>query len=262
MAKKMAIKKATKEKKTKPKLVVPEFVAPTITVVFVLSLCVVGWIIFAKSPSFWPVKQITTIGKLEHVSQQQLLEILEIEISRGMLTIDLQNIRQKTLQLPWVKSVDVRKDWPDTLTFFLEEFQPIALINEHYLTERGSLIERGTYVYNQPILTLAIENKNFDKEIDLVALVKSIGDLQKKLEDHQLIIEKMTISESNSWLISIENKFVIKAGRRHQVKRIESFLDVYPDLQSKNKLESIDLRYSNGLAVKLLEEPVIPVQNG
>jgi len=258
----MAIKKAVKEKKAKPKLAMPEFVAPTITVAAVLSLCIAGWMMLARAPSFWPVKQIATIGKLEHVTQQQLIDILAIENSTGMLTVDLQNIRQKTLQLPWVKSVDVRKDWPDTLTFFLEEYQPIALINKHYLTEQGSLIEKGSYVYNQPILTLAIENKKIIREIDLVALVENIGDLQERLNGHQLKIERMTISESNSWLISIENKFVIKAGRRHQMKRIENFLDVYAEIQNKNKLESIDLRYSNGLAVKLFEEPATPVQNG
>lgn len=262
MAKKMAIKTKVKEKKKRASLVMPKFILSIVKALAVISLFIGGWFFISLVPNVWPIEKIAIIGEVEHVDQSQLVEILSAENAMGMLTIDLQNIRQKTLQMPWVKSVQIRKDWPDTLSFMFEEYQPIALINDSYLTEKGTLIKKDAYVYNQPVLKLVIDKMQIKEQGDLALLVKSIAEVRDSLASHQLIFEKMEISESNSWLITIDNKFVIKAGRKQQLQRIEKFLQVYAAIENKNKLESVDLRYSNGLAVKLLEESSKPMKNG
>jgi len=259
MVKKMAVKKILHEQKNGSRLVVPKLIRPLIITMSVLSFLVAGWLLIAKMPDVWRIKKIAIVGDVEHVTQKQLADILTNGNGLGMLTIDLDHLRQKVMQLPWVKNVQIRKTWPDTLSFTFEEYQPIALINESYLMANGNLIERGSYLHRGTILNLKIDKSQITEKQALVLLVKKMQMIQEKLDRHQLVIENMQISESNSWSIKIENKFVIKIGRKQQLQRIEKFLQVYAAIEDKNKLESIDLRYSNGLAVKLSQKPA---QNG
>ena len=80
--------------------------------------------------------------------------------------------------------------------------------------------------------------------------------MQTQLAGHKLNVQILTISENSNWTIDIENKFTIKIGRKQQVERIERFLQVYAAIENKTKIESVDLRYSNGLAVKLVDPKI------
>jgi len=258
----MAVKTSSKEQKETTNFVLPRATMSLMKMILILSVFVGLSFFLLRMPNLWPIEKIAVIGDVKHVTQKQLASILSSEGNAGMLTVDLSDLRHKISQMPWVKNVQIRKSWPDTLSFIFEEYEPIAIVNNSYLTETGNLVEQSGYQHKEHILTLVINESKIGKPLDLLLLVKRMQKIQKSLTSHQLAIENMEISESNSWLIRIENKFLIKIGRKKQLERIENFLQVYAAIENKNKLESIDLRYSNGLAVKLSNEPLESKQNG
>ncbi len=266
MAKKMAVKTNPGKPTTKIEIGIPEFVKPMLKLTLVLSLVAGVGLLITKIPGvwsgIWPIEKIAIVGEREHLDQTQLAKILLAKEFSGMLSIDLQQLRSKVIQLPWVKDVQIRKVWPDTLRFTVEEYHAIALVNQSYLTDGGQLIERGSYTTKRPVLNLEIDQVQMDRKPNLLVLLDKLQQIQAKLADHQLDISQLRISESNNWLIQVKNKFVIKVGRKQQLERIEKLVLVYRAIENKNELESIDLRYSNGLAVKLADKLSNAEKNG
>lgn len=258
MAKKMAIKTNLNKSKNRLQINMPGFVRPMLKVTLIFILFAGVGLLATKIPGvlsgIWPVKKIAIVGENEHIQQTQLAKILATKEFAGMLSIDLRQLRNKVIQLPWIKDVQVRKVWPDTLIFSVEEYQAIAQINQSYLTDEGILIERGSYTTSQPVLQLDIDSAQIGKGTELLTLLEKLQLIQARLAKHRLQVNKIEISESNNWLIQIENKFFIKLGRKKQLERVEKFVQVYAAIENKNELESIDLRYSNGLAVKFADK--------
>jgi cell division protein FtsQ len=266
MAKKMAVKTRPNKPKKSLEFGMPAFARRLIKLTVVLSLLAgIGFLITIIPGAWsgiWPVEKIAIVGEVEHLEQYQLAKIISAKEFSGMLSVDLQQLRNKVIQLPWVKDVQIRKVWPDTLSFRVKEHQVIALVNQAYLTDDGDLIERGSYISKRAVLKLEIDKVQLDKQPDLLALYNKLKKIQSSLAGRQLSIEKLEISQTNNWLIQIKNKFLIKAGRKQQLQRIEKFLQVYVVIKNKSKLMSVDLRYSNGLAVKFADEVSEPGQNG
>ncbi len=262
MVKKMAIKTYQNKPKKWLRVSMPRFFMPMFKITLLLGLLAGSALLVNNISGVWsgilPVNKIAIVGEVEHLEQAQLAKILSTKEFSGMLSIDLQKLRNKVIQLPWVKEVQIRKIWPDTLSFSVEEFQAIAQVNQSYLTDEGVLIERGSYITSQPVLQLDIDSAHMEKGPELLILLEKLQQVQARLAKHQLQVDKVKISENNSWLIQIENKFLIKTGRKKQLERIEKFVRIYAVIKDKKLLESIDLRYSNGLAVKFsstLSEP-------
>jgi len=249
----MAVKTVSKKTKKRLQIGMPRYFKPAPKLILILGLLFGGGVLVIKTPgvlsNIWPIEKIAIVGEVEHLQQSQLARILSAKEFSGMLSVDLQRLRSQVIQLPWIKDVQIRKVWPDTLSFSVEEYQPIAQINQSYLIDEGVLIERGDYIPRQAILILKIDDLQMEQEPDLLILLEKLQQIQIELAKHQLDIEQLKISESNSWSIQIENKFLIKVGRKQQLERIEKLVQIYTVIENKNELESIDLRYSNGLAV-------------
>lgn len=266
MSKKMAVKTQSAKTQKRFNFAGVKLPAKLLRVTFACLLFVSSGVLVWKFLTIWssilPVDKIALVGKTEHVTQKEIAEILATNEFSGMLSIDMSLLREQLLKMPWVRDVQVRKIWPDTLSFEIKEFQPIAIINQRYLTEKGSLIEESNYIAKSTVLKITIENDLSSVDINFVSLVKQLGEIQTKLANNGMEMKSLNISKSDNWIINLQGKFFIKVGRKQQLQRIENFLKVYAAIEDKNKLESVDLRYSNGFAVKLINDAIALKQNG
>lgn len=77
-------------------------------------------------PHTWPINTVRIEGNLRKTDQQKL-QITLSKIARGNFwSINLQTIRLAVLKYPWVKDVQVRRQWPDTLLMQIQERQVLA----------------------------------------------------------------------------------------------------------------------------------------
>lgn len=238
----------------------------SIKVVVILAVIVMFSLLLSKTSGLWseilPIEKIAIVGKVEHIDQKQLTNILQMNDFSGMLFVDLYQLRKKVIRSPWVEDVQIRKVWPDTLSFIIKEHQPIAYINRYYLTTEGGLIKQGNYQSEQEIVRVTLASLKKYASQDLLDLVAKVNSIQSLLTGLKFRIENLVITESDSWSFELEDSFKIKVGRKHQQQRIESFVQVYAAIENKQQLESVDLRYSNGLAVKLKKKVSQLRQNG
>ena len=62
-----------------------------------------------------------------HTSQEELREALAPFFGKSLLTLDLEQARERIEALPWVRSASVERRMPDRLDARLTEYRPLAL---------------------------------------------------------------------------------------------------------------------------------------
>lgn len=60
-------------------------------------------------------------------SEEALVEALEDVMGVPILAVDLEQVRDRLQRLPWVRSVTIRRQFPDAILAQLEEHNPLAL---------------------------------------------------------------------------------------------------------------------------------------
>ena len=73
-----------------------------------------------------PLSKIMVGGNFNHLEEQELAELVNIEIDGGFLSMNLNQLRQELQSHPWIHQVSVRREWPSTLKVEVIEEVPIA----------------------------------------------------------------------------------------------------------------------------------------
>lgn len=78
----------------------------------------------------------------------------------------------------------------------------------------------------------------------------------------KLAPRSLLLSKRYAWTAKLDNGIVLNLGRAHereQLKaRVDRFVSVYPQLAAAlpGRIESVDMRYPNGLALKRRAQPL------
>lgn len=87
------------------------------------------------------IRKITLTGDAAHVDRKQLQTSVVDMIKGNYFSLNSANIAKAISSLPWVDTVRLRRQWPDTLMIDIEEYQPIAHWGEEqWLTTTGKLV--------------------------------------------------------------------------------------------------------------------------
>jgi cell division septal protein FtsQ len=107
---------------------------------------------------FFPIESVE-VNELQKVSQEEVLELLNLAGGRGLLSTDTGKVKQSLEAHPWIQQADVRRVFPDTLVVELKEREPAAVLragrHELLLGQDGAVIaEAGPGSFEGfPILT-------------------------------------------------------------------------------------------------------------
>ncbi len=72
------------------------------------------------------VRSVTLDGRAE-TAQREVARMLGINLGTPMLYVDVDEARARLEALPWVKSAEVRRVWPDRISVHIVERRPVAL---------------------------------------------------------------------------------------------------------------------------------------
>lgn len=202
------------------------------------------------------------INRLE-VFEQQFTSANEVKIAmksideRGFFTMDMKVAEKKFLALPWVKSVQLRKVWPDTLQVTIDEYEPLA-----YWGMNGIVSAEGEVFYPEHLPEANWVKLKGPDELakDLTVLLQTY---QEQLLKKSLFIEGMQLSERGAVSLTLKDGLKVQLGKVHVEERIERLLN-HIDVLKTHKSESlayVDLRYQNGFAAKWVSNTT-PLENG
>jgi len=200
-----------------------------------------------QDPYQWPVQTVNIKGKFEHLQQTQLEKEVVPLASEGFFGMNVSAIQERLQSLPWVEQVSVRRVWPDQLSIAVREQQPVAYWGEKgFLNPLAQVFEPEQSV-DLPALPHFEGPDGYEQRVLL--MYRQLQDMLKPL---QLSVGSLRLDARRTWRVQLSNDLTVEIGRRNPVDRIARFVRVYPAILAagSGQVRSVDLRYSNGFAVR------------
>lgn len=200
-----------------------------------------GWI----GGERWPMRRLAVTGEFRQVDEQAVREAVLPLVQRGFFAVDLDQVRESVAGLPWVKTVQVRKRWPDLLEISLTEHRPVARWGDgRMLSEQGELFAApsgsgaGLPLFEGPD----------DRASELMSMYSSARPLFLPMGRS---IDVVRLSARGSWSLVLDDGSVLEAGRGDPQARLARFARMLPQLAAdpERRIVRADLRYTNGFAV-------------
>lgn len=196
----------------------------------------------------------TPAAPLRYVSASTVRSTALPRITGNFFTANLDSVRGAFEAVPWVRRASVRREWPDKLVVTVEEYKPLGTWGEDgkLISVQGDLFtanlaeaeEDGTLPeFDGPV--------GSEKEV-----VARYADLRNWLAPVKLVPQAVQLSTRYAWSVKLDNGMVVELGReqtRETLKaRVERLAGIYPQLAARlqNRIETVDMRYPNGLALK------------
>ena len=253
MAKKMAIKKEPKQRKlnfSSFRAGKAIFRIGFLSLVFAVAIFSIKGL-HSVYATMWPVKKIAIQNEVKYVDKHQLRAEVESYIDEGMWAIDLSALQARIKKIDWIKNVEIRKVWPDQLILVIEENQPLVNFGKEILTQSGSKIVIGETREWMNLLPKVELHDGLDASAqELRDIWDDYRAIRRSFELINLKLSHLEIDEINNWLLLFDDGLNINLGRKQQKERVERLISVFGEINNKQLISRIDLRYNNGFAIE------------
>jgi Cell division septal protein len=177
--------------------------------------------------------------------------VIRRELRGTFFTMDLDNAQRALQQVPWVRTAGLHRQWPDMLIITIEEFEPFAFWNETALVSKQGEVFIAPYDGELPRLS--------GNDTEAKTVVDYFERWHRLLASINIGLSAVHRSPRNSWHIEVFGEYGaqwIELGKEDMNERLARFVSVYRKTigamaQSGLHTDYIDLRYRNGLAVRV-----------
>jgi cell division protein FtsQ len=219
---------------------------------YLAAAALAAWIVAeaAMRAPFMPVRTVALGGDLRHVDAERVRASLEGRVTGNFFGVELAEVRRALERLPWVRRVEVRREWPDRLVVQVEEHVALArwsgrrLVNTH-----GEVFEAEGH--DAPLPQLAgppgTEREVARRFLAFRSLLAPLGTEPERVQR----------SARGAWQIRLANGLVLELGRdqarQSLEERLARFVAAYPRTAAEldRPPEHVDLRYPNGFAIRV-----------
>jgi cell division protein FtsQ len=202
--------------------------------------------VVVHSPLF-ELRHVQLVGAVSQTTREQVAEIVRRDIRGNLVTLDIDAARTAFERLPWARAVMVRRHWPGQLEVTLEEHIALARWGDSALVNTHGEVFNASYAGYLPVFSgppesvkeIAIQYEYFRSVLAPIARVPT----------------RVSVSARHAWQIQLDGGTVLELGRDQAEARLARLASVYDQTVARlnRPIEYIDLRYSNGFAVRIPE---------
>ena len=227
-----------------------------IGVVFLSLLFIYLYEYLASSP-YIRLEQVIVNGVDENI-KQDLIEISGLNSGSNMLSINLNEIKERMERHPWIKSVDLEKRFPHTLLIKAEKETAAAMV----------LMDRLTYMDSSGRLFKDVDQED-DKDYPLITGISKVGEVREKQLKTAATVLALFRTETGAWshkelseihisedcnisVYSTSLPTVIRMGRDELGTKMDELKKITRHLNETGKMQmvrAIDLNYRDGVIV-------------
>ncbi len=196
------------------------------------------------------IRSIRIAGELIHLKRKDLESAVAEALDGGFFSLDVEAVRKATLALPWVADASVRRIWPHSLHITVTERRPIARWDTAELLEASG--QRFTPAADTIPPSLPLFLGPIGSEGEVLEVFQS---LRPRLAAIGLGIKRVQLSARRTWSVRLEQGPVVVLDAESLSASVQRLVDVWPNVLAakRNRIESIDMRYANGFAVRWRE---------
>ena len=194
-----------------------------------------------------PIERVQVKGSFQYLVKKDLYAAIGELANSGFFSVDVRAVKQAAESLAWVDKASVRRVWPNILQVEIVEQVPLAIWKDgRVVNRRGEVIdvEDGSRLSTLPVFN--------GPDGSSETLAKRFQLISKQLAELKLGVATLSISERRAWRVSLSNGLDLLLGRSANETQVARFADAYKTLLEKQveKIQSVDLRYTNGFAVR------------
>jgi len=208
-------------------------------------------------PGLLPLHSVHLSAAPQRVVAEDVLQAVRNEVNGNLFTVDIERLRQSLEKLPWVRSVSIRREFPDRLTVALEEHQAVARWNG------AALVNTHGEVFDA--FSEAQLPEFIGQEGDSFEVAQRYGEFRQQLAALNLQVAQLALTPRHAWRVILSNGMTLELGREEMQQRLARFVAVYPYSLAIQKTEDrrqrtegtvayVDLRYRNGFAIRRMTE--------
>lgn len=219
-----------------------------VVLVFLLSLFALGMV---RSPYF-SIQKIEVAGDLKHLSMDAVVEASKVSLRTNLFSVSLHETEKNVLKLPWVQSVSIRRQVPDTLWIYVKEYRPIALLLEeqfYFVSQGGGVFKKveEEVTRDLPVITGL---KKEDRLDDVMQLLKIFN----KSDDFRLFgLSEIHYNDVTGFsIVTLMGPMEIRLGRDHFENKLKRLKQIWTKLDKRYaRVRGVDLDYEDRAFVKL-----------
>lgn len=201
----------------------------------------------------FPLKKLQLRGELAHVDAAAVEQVLDGCVKGNFFGVDLLAVREALESIPWVRRVELRRQWPDTLVATVEEHRPLARWSEQELVNTYGERFQGRLDAELPRFVGPA-----GREATMTAHYRRFAELVAPLGFE---IARLELSARQAWRLQLVGKddarLTVMLGRdqtpNDALNRLRRFVALYPHAlaQLGGNVGHVDLRYPNGFALRV-----------
>ena len=219
---------------------------PLVLLALVIAIMVWLWHRM-QNPREYPIRhvKISTIG--QYVDPKIIKHLIKESVEGGFFSLNIQQIKNTLLNNAWIKSVSIRRVWPNSLDVTITEQQPYARWGAAGVVSRDGNVfypNAKTIPANLPVINAPMSVKD--------NAMSSFADFNHLLQPLGLQIMKLIVTQRLAWTVQLNNGIQVNLCRNNTENRFNNFVKLYPQLigNKAQDIVSVSLCYPNGLAVK------------
>lgn len=199
-----------------------------------------------RSTKHFPIKTVKVFG-LSRIESKDVQETLAPLVTHGFFHINVENLRDRIMAQPWAAEVFVRRNWPDEVEVTVVEKKAVARWDDKtLLSANGDLFtpKKETCPENLPIF-IGPSGKQ-------IVMLNYFNEINRILTPLHVKISYLELTPYLTWKVKLDNGIAVQIGHKDILTRLGHFVKVYPKIIGDNAIDvdSIDLRYPNGMAVR------------
>ena len=190
----------------------------------------------------FPIEEIEIISSDKKYNEKNLSKYIDSIYGNDLLLTNIDMIQKNIISDEWISDAEVIKSFPSKLSIRIIQHEPLAIYNNQIMSKSGILIRSSSNLDNLPVI--------IDKEKKPTVAYDILSSTLVNLKKIDLVVKKIEIYHS---LIKIyTSSMVLISDKTNFKKNIQRLVFSFSDLKNTygKKITSIDMRYSNGFAIK------------
>ncbi len=221
-------------------------------VVALAAVAMVAWgaVAWAVRQPVFALRQVVIESKLVRANPAHIQAVIREELRGTFFTLRLPEARASLQRVPWVKSVALRRQWPDRLQVILVEHEPLARWTDGALVGTEGEVFAADFAGELPQLA--------GPEGSAALVAVRFREFGAALGVRALSIAELRLSPRGGWRLRTAGRapLTIELGRNEPGERLSRFVLYYARTvavlaRAGTSTEYVDLRYRNGFAMRV-----------
>ncbi|MEB3766883.1 cell division protein FtsQ/DivIB [Acinetobacter sp. MD2] len=203
------------------------------------------------------VADLEVVGTDSSIQTQQVIAEVQPIMQRNYFTSDLEQIRDRALQVSWVERVVVSRAWPNAIR--------VRVIPKHGIARWGTgrLLSDSGDVFSEAVIQSHADLPLLHGPISQAQLMmRRYNEINRLFKPFNLHLKELYLTDRMTWFMQFDSGLRVIVDQDQTMSKLQRLSDLAgKDLQPVwSQIVTLDLRYRNGLAIQW--KGVAPVSHG